>query len=231
MTEGGEPAFETLRLADAFLPDGSDTLSYGVEAFVAADRVEDAAALEALCESYLRRTVGPADCVALRHAHRAATGGDAGGVVTADRRLDAVTLPRELREGSARSGGRLLALHRDLLDDDRLDAYAERVDSGDTPGHYAVVLGVVAAIVGVDADAACRVACHGFVTGLAGAAQRLAPIGHTEVQRTLREVQPAMTDAVADSAGRDLDTMSPFAPLIDVLSADHERADRRLFAN
>jgi urease accessory protein len=38
-----------------------------------------------------------------------------------------------------------------------------------------------------------------------------------------------MQAAVEESAGRTLNDMAPFAPLVDVLSAEHERAERRLF--
>lgn len=75
----------------------------------------------------------------------------------------------------------------------------------------------------------CLLCCHGFVTGLVGAAQRVLSLGHTDAQRILHDLQPVMTEAAADSADRGIDEMSPFAPLIDVLSANHERADRRLF--
>jgi len=56
-------------------------------------------------------------------------------------------------------------------------------------------------------------------------------MGHTDAQRILDELRPVMTEAVDDSAGRTIDDMTPFAPLVDVLAADHERAQRRLFAS
>jgi urease accessory protein UreF len=57
---------ESMRLADSSLPVGTDSVSYGLEAFVAADRVEDADDLAGLLETYLRRQLGPGDLVALR---------------------------------------------------------------------------------------------------------------------------------------------------------------------
>lgn len=81
----------------------------------------------------------------------------------------------------------------------------------------------------VDERTACLVACQEFVTNLVGAAQRLASLGHTDAQRVVVDCQPAMVDAVDASADRSLDEMTPFAPLIDVRAAEHERADRRLF--
>jgi urease accessory protein len=227
---------ESLRLADSSLPVGTDSVSYGLEAFVADGRVEDADDLATLLETYLRRQLGPGDLVALRVAHAAArdASGDENGealaaVCRADRRLEAVTLPAEFRESATRTGGRLLSLQRELREDPFVEAYAAAVEDGEAPGAYPVVLGVVAARAGVGERRARLVACQEFVTALAGAAQRLLQLGHTDVQRGVVECQPAMEAAVEDSADRSLAGMTPFAPLVDVQSAAHERAGRRLF--
>lgn len=223
-------ALEAFRLADSFLPVGTNSISYGLEQFVADDRVTDAADVEALLETYLRRQLGPGELVALRAAHTAAREDDLDGVCVADRRLAAVTLPAEFRESAGHTGARLLAVQRDLRDDEFVEAYADRVGD-ETPGFHAVVLGATTARTGVSEREACLVCCHGFVTGLLGAAQRLLSFGHSDAQRVLVSLQPAMRDAVDESDDRSLAEMAPFAPLLDVLAADHERADRRLFVS
>ena len=219
------------RLADSFLPVGTNSLSYGLEQFVADDRVTDADDLRPLLATYLRRQLGSADLVALRAAHTAAQSGDVDGVCEADRRLGAVTLAAEFRESAEHAGARLLSLQRELRDDALLDAYADRIQAGDATGPHPVVLGAVAGVTGVDEREACLLCCHGFTTGLLGAAQRLLSFGHTDAQRVLDDLQPVIREAVDDSATRTLDRMTTFTPLVDVLSADHERADRRLFVS
>lgn len=221
----------SLRLADSALPVGTTSVSYGLEQFVERGTVADVADLREVLEAYLTSQLGPADLVALRAAHEGATDADLESVVAADRRLSAVTLAAEFRESSTRTGERLLSLQCDLRDDSLLGAYADAVESGDAPGNHAVVLGAVAGRDGIDARRACSIACHGFVSGLLGAAQRLLQLGHTDVQRTLDDLRPTMIAAVEDSADRSIDEMAPFAPLIDVASAAHERADRRLFVS
>ncbi|AEM59207.1 urease accessory protein UreF (plasmid) [Haloarcula hispanica N601] len=224
-------ALESFRLADSFLPVGTYTVSYGLEQFIQDDRVEDAADLEALLSTYLRQQVGPAELVALRAAHAAAADGNFEAVCRADRRLSAVTLAAEFRESAQQSGDRLLSLQTELCEEALLDRYAERVDADEAPGNYAVVLGVATALADVAVRDACLLCCHGFVTGLLGAAQRLLSLGHTDAQRILDDLQPVMTAAVDDSADQGIDEMTPFAPLVDVLAAEHERAERRLFAS
>ena len=223
------PTLEAFRLADSFLPVGTNSLSYGIEQFVQDGRVESVDDLRALVATYLRNQFGTADLVALRAAHAAATEGDVDRVCDADRRLAAVTLAAEFRESAEQSGSRLLSLQRDLEAEPLVERYAERVEDGDAPGHHAAVVGAVTGSAGIDERTACLVCCHGFVTGVLGAAQRIMSLGHTDTQRALDDLQPPIRGAVDDSASRTLDGMTSFTPLVDVLSAEHERADRRLF--
>ncbi|WP_101296020.1 urease accessory protein UreF [Halegenticoccus soli] len=224
-----DATLEAFRLADSFLPVGTYTASYGLEQFVQEGRVSDATDLEALLSTYLERQVGPADLIALRAAHATTREGDVDAACRVDRRLTAVTLAAEFRKSAEQSGERLLSLQRDLREASFLNQYAERVADGDAPSNYAVVLGVVTGLADVDERSACLLCCHGFVTGLLGAAQRLLSLGHTDAQRILDDLRPKMIAAVDASAGRTPDDMMPFAPLIDVITANHERADRRLF--
>ncbi|WP_255152238.1 urease accessory protein UreF [Halorarius halobius] len=226
-----DTALEAFRLGDSFLPVGSYTVSSGLEQFVQNDRIENATDLEALLRTYLRQQVGRADLVALRAAHTGARADDLDAVSAADDRLAAVTLSAELRETAQRLGARLLSLERDLHDGGHVEAYAERVDAGATPGTYAVVLGLTTGSAGIEERRACLLYCHGFTTGLVGSAQRLLSFGHTEAQRLIDGLTPAMIAAVDTSEGRSLDSMDPFCPLVDILSAEHERADRRLFVS
>lgn len=217
------------RLADTALPVGTDSVSYGLEQFVADDEIEDCEDLQALLATYLRRQLGPGELVALRAAYAAAAEGDVDGIRDVDARLTAVTLSAEFRESAQRTGERLLGLQRDLRDDALLDDYAAAVEAEEADANYAVVLGAIAGREGVPVREACLLACHEFVSALLGAAQRLLRLGSTEIQGVLDDLRPVMVEAVEDSAGRSLSAMTPFAPLIDVASANHERADRRLF--
>lgn len=224
-----EAALEAFRLADSFLPVGTYTLSYGLEQFIQNGRVTDATDLEALLTTYLGRKLGTTELVALRHAHAGTAEDDLKTVREADSRLTAVTMAAEFRRSSRQSGRRLLTLQRELDDAELLERYADGLD--DASGNYAVVLGVVTGLAGVDEREACRLCCHGFVTGLLGAAQRLLSLGHTDVQRILCSLQPTMAAAIDDSAEQTLADLTSFTPLVDIHAAEHERADRRLFSS
>lgn len=226
-----------LRLADSFLPVGTYTASYGIEQYVAEGRVETGDELGTLVEAYLRRVVGPAELVALANAHRATAANDPDGIIAADERLHAATVPAEFRESATAAGTKLLEL-LERSDGDRVRetgfdgaaaGYADAVAEGETPGQYPVVLGVVTQRAGIGRREACLVSAYSFVTELLGAAQRLGRFGHTDIQSQLVALLPVIESVCETYADADLDALTSFAPLAEILSMSHERADRRLF--
>ena len=236
MTESG--AFLTaLRLSDSMLPVGTYTASYGVEQYLNEGYIETSTELGALIEGYLQGVIGPAETVALGHAHRAAAAGDLDGVLAADERLGAATLPAEFRESSEKAGGKLLDLLAETDDgpfatvdvDGIIADYQSAVDEGRTAGHYPVALGLVAQRAGIGCREAALVSAYSTVAGLLGAAQRLGRFGHTEIQSELSRLFPVIEDICDRYHDADLGAMCSFAPLADVMGMSHERADRRLF--
>lgn len=226
-----------LRLSDSMLPVGTYTASYGVEQYLNEDDIETADELGDLVEGYLRGVIGPAEIVALGHAHRSAAAGDIDGVLAADERLSAATLPSEFRDSSTKAGAKLLDLLTEI--DEGLfagadttglvAAYTEACEDGRTAGHYPVALGVVCQQAGLDAREAALVSAYGSVTGLLGAAQRLGRFGHTAIQTQLSRLFPVLESVCERYHDAELTAMCSFAPLADVRGMAHERADRRLF--
>lgn len=230
-TSDGEAFLTALRLADSFLPVGTHTASYGLEQYLNENRVTDADELAAVLEGYLRQVVGPAETVALAAAYDAVVDDDPEGLLAADRRLHAVTMPREFRESSTTAGGKLLDLlaATDTLTP-TLTAFQEALEADETPGHYAIVAGAVLAGAGLSREQAILVQGYGFVSELLGAAQRLGRFGHTEIQQVLADLLPVVATLPA-FADRDLAAMGSFAPLAEIMGMRHERAERRLFAS
>lgn len=226
-----------MRLSDSFLPVGTYTSSYGVEQYINEGRIETGDELGALIKAYLRQIVGPAETVALGNAHAATVNGDLDGVLAADRRLHAATLPAEFRSSSTKAGNNLLELlektDEALLADAELDgmatAYTKAVKTDETPGHYAVILGVITQCASINRREACLIGAYSVVTGLLGAAQRLGRFGHTDIQSQLADLLPVIESVCGEYADADLDSLASFAPLAETMGMAHERADRRLF--
>jgi urease accessory protein len=222
------PLLGSLQLLDSFFPSGLYTLSYGLEAFVAAGAVSDTS-LAALLTDYLWYGVGPADGVALACAHRAHAASDLNLAATADHRLSAVKLAREARETSTRTGRQLVSLTSQLFDDALLTDYAARVKRGDMPSNHAVVLGLALASQGIGRVEAVAGELYAFCVGYAGAAVRLAVIDHRRAQHLLHGIKPIIVEVAHAMAEKGVREIGGCLPLVDIMAAHHERAEVRLF--
>src|SRR2546427_10082890 len=173
-----------LQLSDTFFPTGLYTLSHGLEAFVQAGLVSKTE-VEALVRDYLENVLGPADGVALSHAHRATEGRALGRLIEIDRRLFAMKLIREARESSRRVGKRMLTTALKLSPDSLLKDYWGAVHAGACPGNSAAALGAVAATLGIARRQAMLIELYTFATSILGAAMRLVRLDHEEAQLIL----------------------------------------------
>ena len=224
----GAEFLSALQLSDTFFPTGLYTLSHGFEAFVQAG-LASKANLEALLRDYLEGVLGPADGVALSHAHGASEGRDLPRLLEIDRRLCALKLVREAREASRRVGKRILTTAIALKPDPLLADYRAAVEAGAAPGNAAVVLGAAAAALGIARRDAVLIELYTFTTSILGAAMRLIRLDHEEAQIILGRLKPLMVRVSEESMGKVLEEMRSFAPLIDIMAMAHERASIRMF--
>jgi urease accessory protein len=234
--DGLDGFLSVLQLSDSAFPSGRYTLSHGLEAMTQGGLLSapaDPVTLLDLLDSQVRYGVAPSDGVALACAHRATPVGspDLKTILEADARLTAVKLGREARDASTRTGRALLSVARPAFGGKTLAEFAERVDSGRTPGNHAVVLGVLSAELGVPRLQAVGGELFAFAAGWVSAAVRLSVTDHRTAQGLLHRVRPALAEAAADAADRDVAHISACTPLLDVMSMRHEETGLRLFAS
>lgn len=220
-----------LRLADSTLPTGLFTQSHGLEAYVNAGRVQNGHDVRAVLADLLEEQIAPTDAVATACAWRAAAANSLDEVIAVDQNLDALKLCREPREGSARSGGRLLLLAADLTGSSLLHQLVLKVRAGEIPGHYATMAGASGHALGVPMDVLLLVELYSFSASFLGAAMRLLRYSHMEAQHALSELQPVMIRLVKEVRDRELVEMRSFGPLAEIMSMHHERGRLRMFSS
>ena len=216
-----------LQNADSFFPGGATAFSWGLEALHADGHVRSPADVERFLTGQIERRWTSSDRVFLIAAHRA--GGDLARVAEIDRRLAAMILPRELREGTIRTGGALLEVHR-RLGTPGAEAYRRLIGAGEAHGCLAVVQGLLWSAIGLDADQAAAMSAHALCVGVVGAALRLGIIGHIEAQRIVSAVRPLAAAGVAAPETK-VEQAHAFAPSADIAAMRHETQGIRLFAN
>lgn len=215
-----------LQHGDSFFPSGGVAFSLGLETLKEDGLLTDAAGVERMIATQLGQRWASADRAFIAAAHGAATLDD---VTRLDLLLDAMTLAKELREGSRRNGAALLRVHAELGTPRAAD-YRALVRADTSPGHLAVVQGLVFAGRGLARDEALAVAGHGFIVGLLAAALRLGLIGHVGAQGALARLHESLAAVLATPMPAP-DEAHAFTPWAEVAVMRHEVAAGRLFAN
>ncbi|MSO70245.1 MAG: urease accessory protein UreF [Alphaproteobacteria bacterium] len=215
-----------LQHGDSFFPSGGVAFSLGLEALRDDGRVNDAAGVERMIAAQITDRWASCDRAFIAAAYGAP---DLDRVIALDHRLDAMTLPRELREGSRRNGGALLRVHAEL-GTPRATDYRAMVRSDAAPGHLPIVQGLVLSGVGLGRDEALGIAAHTFTVGLLAAALRLGLIGHVKAQAALHRLH-AVIEAALNTPLPAPEEAHTFTPLTEIAVMRHETLSGRLFAN
>ena len=225
--QGAGADLAALQFGDSFFPSGAVSFSLGLETLHADGIVADVAGLKEFLADQVMDRWATAERAFLAAAHGACP--DWPAVAEIDALQQAMTLPRELREGSRKGGAALLGVHA-RLETPGAAAYRDRLRAGSAHGHLAVVQGVVLKGAGLDLARAEGVSLHGLCAMILGAALRLGLIGHLDGQIMLRGLRPRMATLLAETAPG-LDEVRSYVPLADVAAARHEGAAVRLFSN
>ncbi|WP_313054673.1 urease accessory protein UreF [Pseudomonas lopnurensis] len=155
--------------------------------------------------------------------------GDNPTLLQLDALTEAMSLARELRDASRRSGISLLGVHADLETAGARD-WQQRIADGQACGHLPVVQGLLWRNLGMSRDDCQLAGAHAFCTGLVSAALRLGVLGHVEAQRVLGSLHPLLLHLLAEEPPAAEDAHS-FTPLSEVAVMRHEHQALRLFAN
>lgn len=224
----------SLQLSDSAFPSGFYTMSHGLEGFHQQGLVDRESVFDVL-DDLLVASIGPGDATALARAHDAASVRDWDAVADVDRLLLASKLNAELRVASTRSGRQLADIAGEAFAGSPGDAdiavWATRVKAKRSPGCQPVVTAVCYAATGVPIAEAVASDLFAFAVSFVGAALRLRLTDHRGAQVLLRRAQPVIEAVTADAIARPLHDLGGFAPVADIMSAGHERAEARLFTS
>ncbi len=217
-----------LRYLDTFFPSGGFAFSSGVETAVQEGNVRTSQDLNRYVADYLWWGLGRCEAVALARSHHAAGRRNLKDVIRVDLALESMKLCRETRTASRQMGRSLFhnAVHRENAGG-VFEAFRETVDSGRSPGHWAVVLGVTLHTSGWDQPSAVAGLLYQACVGFVSASYKLLSIGQREGQHLLETWLPLMVEL---SRTIDADTpMTSWAPVQDIYAMRHAQLTPRLF--
>ena len=219
-----------LQFADSTLPVGAFSFSQGLESAVQLHIVTDADSLRDYLTLILRQAAHM-DGVALLHACRAAARGDYAALLAADSALWIRRVGEEQQMMLARMGKKFAELASAIAPSPLLTRWLDDIRSNATPGCLPVAQGIVLTGLGAHEAEAFAVHQYGLASMILNAALRLMRIDHVATQRLLFDAQAATHDHYRAVQALELEEMSSFAPVFEVVVAHHTRTHLRLFMN
>lgn len=216
-----------LQHGDSLFPTGAMSFSWGLESLVAARVLSDADQVGRFVEGQIRYRWATLDRPVLAACH--SLGADLGSIGEIDALVEAMSLCRELREGSARAGRALLNIHGKLATP-HAQSYRELITDGTVHGHLPVVQGLLARSLGFSLSTAAAVSVYTLSVGLLSAALRLGVLGHVDCQRLLNQLRP-VTESLLREAPLPLEKIRTYAAQTEIAAMHHETQSVRLFVN
>jgi urease accessory protein len=224
-----ETLLSLLQFSDGLFPAGSYAHSFGLETYIDDERVIKAGSVGEILRAHLEGSVGPCDAVFAVNASRATAARDMDACIELDMTLDAIKSSAEPREASRQLGRQTLRIADTLIDHTVLTAFARAVEAGSTPGHHAVVFGIIGGASGWPSQATAAALLYASAAGMVGAATRLVPLGQTQAQRLISDASTMIARLAEAATSGTIEETFTFAPALEIASMRHAQLEARLF--
>lgn len=218
-----------LQWCDSNFPSGAFNHSFGLETYMQAGQVTGKASFELWLEAYVLEQLVYNDLLACRLAYEALEANALEEIWRLDRLMTIQCVPRETREGVRRIGERMVKLATDLYDSPALAQYNKRLAAKEAFGHPAIAFAMMAFHAGVEKGTAVLSCLYSSVSGMVQNGVRAIPLGQTDGQKLLRELQPLLEQAAHRVQTLTIDDLGVVSPGLECSQLRHEQLHFRLF--
>jgi urease accessory protein len=215
-------------LSPAF-PTGSYSYSHGIEWAVEAGDIHDRESLVDWLEADLRYGSGRNEAIFFLEAWSCATKDDCEKLVEVAELAAAFRGTSEFALESAQQATACLATSCRVWPDRALDRLSESLSERRIPPALAVVLGVHSARQHIPSSLALPAFLQSYTANLVTAGVRLIPLGQTDGQLAIAELEEAVLAATAEAERTTIQDLGSAAFIVDLASASHETQYTRLF--
>jgi urease accessory protein len=215
-------------LSPAF-PTGAYSYSHGLEWAVEAGDVHDRASLVDWLEADLCHGSGRNEAIFFVQAWRCAMDDDRAKLFEIAELPAAFRGTSEFALESSQQAAACLSTLRQVWPDPVLDWLSEILCERDVRPAIAVVIGVSSAKLGIPAELAAPAFLQSYVANLVTAGVRLIPLGQTDGQLAIAELEEAVLDASRQAEKASIDDLGSAAFMVDLASMAHEAQYTRLF--
>ena len=212
-------------LSPAF-PVGAFSYSSGIEWAVEAGDVTDAASLRQWLGAMLADGAGVCDSIFLAHVHRAASSGDYAQLAEIAELASAFMPSRERHLETTAQGRAFIEIARAAWPTPQLNG---SIDACKTAIVYPVAVGLVGAAHAIPLAPTVHAFLHAVVSNWISAGARLIPLGQTDSQRLLAELEAVVGETATRALAASLDQLGSATFRADLASMRHETQYTRLF--
>jgi urease accessory protein len=213
-----------LHLSDPALPVGAYTHSNGLETYVQQGIVHNAATAASYIRNMLVHNFMYNDGFFALQGYLAAQAGDLALLLSLDEECTALKGPMEMRQASQKLGVRLLKLMQPLADHAFAGAYAQQGG-----GHYCLVFGVYACLLGIPLQEAMTAFYYNAATGMVTNCVKLVPLGQQQGQEILYGLLQELPALVSRTQQVPRMLAGRCSPAFDISCMQHERLYSRLY--
>jgi len=217
------------QLCDSNFPSGSFSHSFGLETYIQEKVITDKESFKNAISVYIRKQLFFTEGLACRLAYEAMEKNEPSALVELDHILFASNVAQETRSGNQRMGERMAKLCVDLYPSPILIEYTNRIKEKKAYGHSAIVFAIVAYHLKVTKETAVGAYLFANVSALVQNAVRGIPIGQTDGQRILVEIQPLLEEGVRTISQLPKEDLGAVSPGMEIAQMRHERLNVRLF--
>ena len=215
-------------LSPAF-PTGSYSYSHGLEWAVEAGHVQDRKSLVDWLEADLRYGSGRNEAIFFSEALRCTINRDRGKLLEVAELAAAFRGTAEFALESSQQAAACLTTLRRVWSDQILDWLADTLCERHVQPALAIVLGIHSSRQGIPAGFGLPAFLQSYVANLVTAGVRLIPLGQTDGQLAIAELEEAVLTASAQGEQATIDNLGSAAFMLDLASMAHETQYTRLF--
>ncbi|MED1467654.1 urease accessory protein UreF [Bacillus salipaludis] len=221
--------FPLLQLSDSNFPSGAFSHSFGLETYIQEQAITDKDSFTQAISVYIKKQLVFVEGLAVRLGFESVKQNRMSDFLELDQLLFAGSLAQETRMGNRRIGERMAKLCTDLYPSPILIEYVNTIKSKQAYGHSALVFSIIAYYLQVDQETAIGAYMFATVSSLIQNAVRGIPLGQTDGQKILVEIQPLLKVAVKRILQLSEEDLGAVSPGLEIAQMRHERLHVRLF--
>jgi len=221
--------FPLLQLCDSNFPSGAFSHSFGLETYIQEQVIIDLKSFTKAITVYIEKQLVFVEGLACRLAFEAVQQNRMDDLFKLDQLLFAASLSEETRNGNRRIGERMVKLCAELYPSPKLDKFLKKIKGKQAYGHSALVFSIIACQLQVEKETAISSYLYSVVSSLIQNAVRGIPLGQTDGQKLLVQIQPLLKKAVRKILSLSKEDIGAVSPGLEIAQMRHERLHVRLF--